>query len=74
MAEQTDTTLDYDWLDELLENELQAMAEDLEAGGKVSPTDFARLVEFHRENYPPNRGAAEVEWRDGWNEAPDLIS
>ena len=42
--------------------------EDLEAGGKISATEFARLVEFHRETY----GGAEppepiVEWRDGWD-------
>lgn len=72
MAEETDTILDYEWLDELLENDLQAIAEDLETGGAISPADFFRLVEFHRQNYPPDETATRAEWRDQWDEnAPE---
>jgi hypothetical protein len=52
----------YEWLDDLLDRDLQSIAEELEAGGKISPADFARLVEFHRENCPVNDNAPPTEW------------
>ena len=68
MEEEAIEKPEYEWLDEKIDEELQRIVEDLEAGGKISATEFARLVEFHRETY----GGAEppepiVEWRDGWD-------
>jgi hypothetical protein len=58
--------LDYEWLDSVLDEDLKAIVEDLEAAGKISAVEFSRLVELHRENFAgeEEETARLAEWRD----------
>jgi hypothetical protein len=57
--------IDYSWLDSVLDEDLKAIVEELEAGGKISVTEFARLVELHREHFTEEEEeTAQAEWRD----------
>jgi hypothetical protein len=58
--------IDYSWLDSVLDEDLKAIVEDLEAGGKISAAEFSRLVELHREHFAREEEDAEqqAEWRD----------
>jgi hypothetical protein len=62
-----DDDLDYRWLDPKLEAELNLIVESLESGATVTATDFARLVEHHRETIGDIPGAPpRVEWNDNF--------
>jgi hypothetical protein len=58
--------IDYSWLDSVLDEDLKAIVEDLEAGGKISAAEFSRLVELHREHFAGEEEDTEpqAEWRD----------
>jgi hypothetical protein len=57
--------LDYSWLDSVLDEDLKAIVEDLEAGGKISAAEFSRLVELYREHFEGEEENTELqaEWR-----------
>ena len=60
--------MDYEWLDSALDEDLKAIVEDLEAGGKISAAEFRHLVELYREHYAVEDEEEEIapkaEWRD----------
>jgi hypothetical protein len=58
--------IDYDWLDSLLDEDLKAIVEDLEASGKISAAEFSRLVELHREHFAGEEEETDrlAEWKD----------
>ena len=59
--------IDYEWLDSVLDEDLKAIVEDLEAGGKISAAEFTHLVELYREHYTVEDEEEKTdiaEWRD----------
>ena len=60
--------IDYQWLDSMLDEDLKAIVEDLEAGGTISAAEFTRLVELYREHYAvedeEEKTAPLTEWHD----------
>jgi hypothetical protein len=57
-----------EWLRELLDNELESIAEELEQDKKIAPLDFDRLIMYYRENCTQMREYPEVEWVEDWEE------
>ena len=57
-----------EWLDGLIDRKLAELVEELEAGERVTPADFDRLVQFHHEKYKPKIEYGEIEWVDDWDD------
>ncbi len=68
MTDENTEEVDYAWLDSVLDEDLKSIVEDLEAGGKISVSEFSRLVELYREHYAEEETARLAEWREGWGE------
>jgi hypothetical protein len=58
--------IDCSWLDSVLDEDLKAIVEELEAGGKISAAEFSRLVELYREHFEGEEEETErlAEWKD----------
>ena len=56
--------LTYRWMEGLLRKGVREMTEAHKSGEKISVTDFARVVRFHRDKYGLYRPECVVEWID----------
>lgn len=56
------------WLNDLIDRKLEAFVMELEAGEKLSPMDFDRLVQFHHDKYKPKIDLTQIEWVDDWED------
>jgi len=57
-----------EWLEELIDRKLEEFVTALEGGEKITPADFDRLVQFHREKFKPKIEYAKIEWVDDWDD------
>ncbi|MDE3197400.1 MAG: hypothetical protein KGN84_13710 [Acidobacteriota bacterium] len=56
-----------EWLEALLDRKLEELVEALEAGEPITPLDFERLMQYHKDKYPPPDEIPEIIWVDDWD-------